>query len=73
LRNVQIGLTGTYINNTYQGITRTDNVFLLSAAVTYHVNRNLYLGGAFYYAQQNSTGGAPFTQNVLTVRAGTQF
>jgi hypothetical protein len=73
LRNVQIGLTGTYINNTYQGIGRTDNVFILGAGVTYHVNRNLFLGGEFSFAQQNSTGGTPFTQNILTLRAGTQF
>ena len=28
LRNLQLVLTGTYINNSFQGITRTDNVFL---------------------------------------------
>jgi hypothetical protein len=73
LRNLQLGLTGTYINNSFQGITRTDNVFVLGLGARYQVNRNLFLGGEFSYAEQNSTGGRPFTQNVLAVRAGTQF
>ncbi len=73
LRNLQLGLTGTYINDSFQGIPRTDNVFVLGAGFTYQVNRNLFLGGEFSYAERNSTGGRPFTQNVLTVRAGTQF
>jgi hypothetical protein len=73
LRNLQLGLSGTYINNTFQGIARTDNVFVVGAGLRYQVNRNLFLGGDFYYTQQNSTGGRPFTQNGLTLRAGTQF
>jgi hypothetical protein len=73
LRNLQLGLTATYINNSFQGITRTDNVIVLSAGARYQVNRNLFLGSEISYAQQNSTGGRPFTQNVFTLRAGTQF
>ena len=73
LHNLQVGLTGAYINNSFQGITRTDNVIVLGAGFKYQVDRNLFLGGEFSYAEQNSTGGLPFTQNVLTVRAGTQF
>jgi hypothetical protein len=73
LRNLQLGLTATYINDSFQGITRTDNVFIVGAGVRYQVNRNLFLGGDFSYAQQSSTGGRPFTQNILTLRAGTQF
>lgn len=73
LHNLQVGLTGAYINNSFQGITRTDNVIVLGAGFKYQVDRNLFLGGEFSYAEQNSTGGLPFTQNVLTVRASTQF
>ena len=69
----QLGLTGTYVNNSFQGISRTDNVFVVSAGFTYQVNRNLFLGGTYSFAEQNSTGGPPFTQNILTLRAGTQF
>jgi hypothetical protein len=71
LPNLQLFLTGNYINESFQGITRTDNVFVVDAGVRYQVNRNLYLGGDIYYAQQ--TGVSPFTQNIFTLRAGTQF
>ena len=74
LPNLQLGLTGTYINNTFQGIGRADNVFIVNATVRYQVNRNLYLGGDVYYTQQSSTAaGGSFSQNIFTLRAGTQF
>ncbi len=50
LPNLQLGLTGTYVNNTFQGISGADNVFIVNATVRYQVNRNLYLGGDVYYA-----------------------
>ena len=74
LPNLQLGLTGTYINDTFQGISRVDNVFIINATVRYQVNRNLYLGGDVYYTQQSSTAaGLSFSQNIFTLRAGTQF
>jgi hypothetical protein len=75
LPNLQLGLTGTYINNTFQGISRADNVFFVTANVRYQVNRNLYLGGDVYYLQQISArgGGPAYSQNIFTLRAGTQF
>jgi uncharacterized protein (PEP-CTERM system associated) len=74
LPNLQLGLIGTYINNTFQGVSRADNVFIVNATVRYQVNRNLYLGGDVYYTQQSSTGaGGSFSQNIFTLRAGTQF
>jgi hypothetical protein len=72
LPNLQLLLTGSFINNTFQGISRAaDSVFLVNAGVRYQVHRNLYLGGDVYYVQQ--TGGSPFSQNVFTLRVGTQF
>jgi hypothetical protein len=73
LPNLGLGFTGTYINNSFQGISRTDNVFIVSGGLRYQVNRNLYLGLDGYYAEQNSTGGTPFTQEGVTLRAATQF
>ena len=75
LPNLQLGLTGSYINNTFQGTSRgADNVFIVNGTVRYQVNRNLYLGGDVYYAQQSSTSaGGSFSQNIFTLRAGTQF
>ena len=71
LPNLQLFLTGNYINNSFQGISSADNVFLINAGARYQVNRNLYLGGDIYYAQQ--TGVSPFSQNIFTLRVGTQF
>ena len=71
LPNLQLLLTGNYINNSFQGISQTENVYLVDAGVRYQVNRNLYLGGDIYHAQQ--TSGPTFSQNIFTLRAGTQF
>ena len=72
LPNLQLGLTGSYINNTFQCISRgSDNIFLVNASVRYQVSRNLYLGGDVYFAEQ--TGSFSFSQNIFTLRVGTQF
>jgi hypothetical protein len=74
LPNLQLGFTGTYISNSFQGVSRTDNVFIVSGGLRYQVNRNLYLGVDGYYAEQSSTAaGAAFTQQGFTLRAATQF
>jgi hypothetical protein len=74
LRNVILNLSTSYENDSFQGITRTDNVFYVSAGVRYLVNRNLFLGGSFSYYQRSSTlAGNSFNQNILTLRVGTQF
>jgi hypothetical protein len=72
LPNLQLFLSGNYINNTFQGIsTSAQNVFLVDAGIRYQLNRNLYLGGDIYHAEQIS--GPTFSQNIFTLRAGTQF
>jgi hypothetical protein len=73
LPNLQLGISGTYIINNFQGISRSDNVFIVSGGLRYQVNRNVYLGLDGYFAEQNSTGGSPFTQNGVTLRAATHF
>jgi uncharacterized protein (PEP-CTERM system associated) len=74
LPNLQLSLTGNYINNSFQGISPTQNVYLVDAGVRYQVNRHLYLGGDIYYAQQSSTAsGSSYSQNIFTLRVGTQF
>jgi hypothetical protein len=61
-------------NDSFQGITRTDNVFTGGAGLRYLVNRNLFLGGSFSYNQRSSTlAGVSYTQNVLMLQVGTQF
>jgi uncharacterized protein (PEP-CTERM system associated) len=74
LRNLLLNLNASYENDSFQGITRTDNVFIAGVGVRYLVNRNLFLGGSFSYYQRSSTvAGAAFTQNILMLRVGTQF
>jgi hypothetical protein len=74
LRNLLLNVNAGYENDSFQGITRTDNVFTAGAGVRYLVSRNLFLGGSFSYYQRSSTlAGASFSQNVLMLRVGTQF
>jgi hypothetical protein len=74
LRNLLLNINAGYETDTFQGITRTDNVFNAGAGVRYLVNRNLFVGGSFSYYQRSSTlAGASYTQNVVMLRVGTQF
>jgi uncharacterized protein (PEP-CTERM system associated) len=74
LRNLLLNLNAGYENDSFQGITRTDNVFTIGAGAKYLVNRNLFLGSSISYYQRNSTvSTASFNENVLMLRVGTQF
>jgi hypothetical protein len=74
LRNLLVNLGASYENDSFQGITRTDNVFTVGAGARYLVNQKLFLGGSLTYYQRNSTAaGASYSQNVLMLRVGTQF
>jgi hypothetical protein len=74
LRNLLLTLNATYENDSFQGITRTDNVFSAGAGFTYLVNRFLFLGGSFsYYQRSSTTSGSSYTQNIVMLRVGTQF
>jgi hypothetical protein len=74
LRNLILSLSASYENDSFRGFARTDNVFSASAGLRYLVNRNLFLGGSYSYQQRNSTlSGSSYTQNVVTLRVGTQF
>jgi hypothetical protein len=74
LRNLLLNVNASYEGDNFQGIARTDNVFVAGAGVRYLVNRNLFLGGSYTYYQRSSTlAGASYTQNILMLRIGTQF
>ena len=74
MRNLLLNLNVGFENDSFQGITRTDNVFTAGAGLRYLVNRNLFLGGSFSYYQRSSTlAGASYTQNILMLQVGTQF
>src|SRR5262249_4256680 len=74
LRNVLLNIGGSFENDSFQGISRTDNVYTIAAGVRYLVNRNLFLGGNYCVGYRSSTlEGASYLQNIFTVRVGTQF
>jgi hypothetical protein len=74
LRNLLLNVNASFENDSFQGITRTDNFFTAGAGFKYLVNRNFFLGGSFSYQQRSSSvAGASYTQNILTLRFGTQF
>jgi hypothetical protein len=74
LRNLLVNVNASYESDSFQGISRNDNVFTAGAGLRYLVNRNLFLGGTFSYQQRSSSlAGASFTQNIVMLRLGTQF
>ena len=74
MRNLLVNLNATYGNFTFQGISRTDNFFIVGAGLRYLVNRNLFLGGSYLFTQYTSTiPRSSYNQNILTLRVGTQF
>ena len=73
-RNLLLNVNASFENDSFQGITRADNVFGAGAGVRYLVNRNLFLGGSYSYYQRSSTAArTSYTQNILMLRVGTQF
>ena len=74
LRNLLLNASAGYENDTYQGVSRTDNIFSVGAGFKYLLDRNLYLGGSYNYQQRNSTTTrSSYTQNIFMVRLSTQF
>ena len=74
LRNLLLNISGSLENDNFQGASRTDNVFGADAGFKYLVNRNLFLGGSYAWLRRSSTlSGASYTQNIVTLRLGTQF
>src|ERR1700730_735395 len=74
LRNLLLNVNASLENDSFQGIARTDNFFTAGAGFKYLVNRQFFLGGFFNYQQRSSSfAGASYTQNILTLRLGTQF
>lgn len=74
LRNLLLSGRIGYENDTYLGVSRTDNIISSAVGFKYLASRNLYLGGTYTYQQRNSTlSNASYTQNILMLRVSTQF
>ena len=74
--NILLNAGAGYENDSYQGISRSDNVFSAGASVRYLLNRNLYVAGSYNYQQRTSSGIAattPYSQSIVLLRLGAQF
>lgn len=74
--NLLLNANAGYENDSYQGISRTDNIFTGGIGIKYLLTRNLYLGTSYSYQQRASTGGTPgqpYSQSTLMLRISTQF
>jgi hypothetical protein len=76
LRNLIVSANASYINDSFDGINRTDNNYALGAGMKYLINRYLYLGFSYSYSHRGSNGTqatTPYSDNLVTVRLSTQF
>jgi hypothetical protein len=74
--NILLNASAGYENDSYQGISRDDNVLSAGASMRYLLNRNLFLAGSYSYQKRTSSGsnaGIPYSQSIVMLRLGTQF
>jgi len=64
-RDLLLNVNASLENDSFQGISRTDNLFTAGTGFRYLINRNLFLGGFYTYQQRSSSlAGFSFTQNL---------
>jgi hypothetical protein len=83
LRNVLLNGTLAWYHDDYHGISLTDNNYQAGVGAKYLLNRHLYLGLNYTYTRYLPSGSAagvgtasvlfPYTQNIVMLRASTQF
>jgi hypothetical protein len=74
LRNLLLNGAVGYENDSYLGVSRTDNTLSTTIGFKYLASRNLYLGATYTFQQRNSNiSGVDYTQNILMLRTSTQF
>jgi hypothetical protein len=76
LRNLILSANANYVNDSFQGINRTDNTYGLGAGAKYLMNPFLYLGFSYNYAHRRSSGAqatTPYTDNLVMMRLSTQY
>ncbi len=74
--NLLLNANAGYENDSYQGISRTDNILSVGFNVKYLLNRHLYVGPFFTYQNRTSSGnaaGLPYSQSIVMLRVSTQF
>jgi hypothetical protein len=76
LRDLLVNAEASFENDSYQSVSRTDDVYTIGLGIKYLMRRNLYVGSFFNYQQRTSTSsatGQPYSQSIVTVRISTQF
>jgi uncharacterized protein (PEP-CTERM system associated) len=74
LRNVILTANGTYSNQDYQGITRTDNVYSGSIGGRYLITRNFSAGLTGTYSRRNSNAvNSSYNQQIVLANLRMQY
>lgn len=76
LRNVLLSANAGYSHDDYEGVDRTDKTKSAGLGVTYLLNRNVGVSGAYNYLDRDSKGisrNPSFTDNKLTATLTLQF
>ena len=74
LRNLLVGGAFTIGRDDYEGISRTDDVYIAGLTARYLINRNFYAGAELTHRTRTSDGSNDeFSQNVILLRIGAQL
>ncbi len=74
MRNVLLGAALTVGRDDYEGISRTDDIFIGAVSGRYLINRNFYAGAEFAHRTRNSDGTSDeYSQNIILLRVGAQL
>lgn len=74
LRNLLLGINGSYTDRDYEGIPREDNDVMGGAYVKYLLNRHLYISLNYDYSDRRSnSANEDFVKNVYMLRLQTQY
>ncbi|HWK44782.1 MAG TPA: outer membrane beta-barrel protein [Stellaceae bacterium] len=74
LRNLLLSVTPAYVRSEYQGISRTDDYFQVSAGMKYLVNHRLSLGAQASYRMRSTTiSASDYDREQYTVSGRLQF
>lgn len=69
LRNLLLNATAGYENDDFEGIARSDNIYVLGAGAKYLINRNFALSGGYSFRTRSSdASGADFSQHITFIR-----
>ena len=72
-RNILLGAGLTFGRDDYEGISRTDDVFIGLLSARYLINRNFYARAAFTHTTRTSDTDDEYSRNVILLTLGAQL